>query len=221
MPLPNGQPRDAQPRDAQPRDAQPRDAQPRDAQSRESEPKQEPAEEFEIVMGRGQIAGVAFVVTVALAIFSSVAYLAGKSMSPKKAEPSMVVGDSRPAAPAPPAPPAVQPVPLIEATIAPALLPKRPASKAAPAEDVSEAPMFDEPAIGSVYLQMAAVERPNAAIFVDGLRAHGFRSFVAPGPDARIFRVLIGPLPTPASFEQAKQELDRIGLVTFARKYEK
>ncbi len=208
MPVPNAEPRDSKPMDFKPMDFKPGDP----------EPVQESSEEFEIVMGRGQIAGVAFVVTVALAIFSSVAYLAGKSMSPKRTEPALVVVDTRPAAPVPPA---AQPVPLIEATIAPAPLPKRPASKPAPAEDLVDAPMFDDPAIGSVYLQMAAVERPNAAIFVDGLRAHGFRSFVAPGPDARIFRVLIGPLPTPASFEQAKQELDRIGLVTFARKYEK
>jgi cell division protein FtsN len=182
-------------------------------------PPADDTEEFEIVMGRGQIASVAFVVTVALAIFSSVAYLAGKSVSPKKAEPALVVGEARPAAPVPAAP--VQAIPTVEATIAPAPAPKRPATKPMPVEDFSDIPMFADPEIGSVYLQMAAVEKPNAAIFVDGLRAHGFRSFVAPGPDARIFRVLIGPLPTPASFAQAKEQLDRIGLTTFARKVEK
>jgi cell division septation protein DedD len=174
-------------------------------------------EEFEIVMGRGQIASVAFVVTVALAIFSSIAYLAGKSVSPKKAEPALVVGEAHSVTPVPAAP--VQAIPAIEATIAPAPAPKRSALKPMPVEDFSDVPMFAEPEIGSVYLQMAAVEKPNAAIFVDGLRSHGFRSFVAPGPDARIFRVLIGPLPTPASFEHAKQQLDGIGLTTFARKY--
>jgi len=44
----------------------------------------ETPEEFEIVLGRRQIASVLFVATVILALFSAVSYLAGKSISPKK-----------------------------------------------------------------------------------------------------------------------------------------
>src|SRR5579863_8991262 len=42
----------------------------------------ETPEEFEIVLGRRQIASVLFVATVILALFSAVSYLAGKSTSP-------------------------------------------------------------------------------------------------------------------------------------------
>ena len=38
-------------------------------------------------------------------------------------------------------------------------------------------------------------ERGMAMILAEGLRGHGFDSFVAPGPNEKIFRVLIGPLP--------------------------
>src|SRR5689334_2883758 len=41
-------------------------------------------DEFEIVMGRRQVASVLFVATVIVAVLSSVSYLAGKSLSPKK-----------------------------------------------------------------------------------------------------------------------------------------
>jgi cell division septation protein DedD len=60
-----------------------------------------------------------------------------------------------------------------------------------------------------------------ATILAEGLRSHGFDAFVAPGPSEKIFRVLIGPLPDPESFRQAKAAVDAIELSTFARKYEK
>src|SRR5580704_6205602 len=80
----------------------------------EIEPEIEPtieAEDYEIVLGRRQLASVSFVVLVLIAIFSTVSYLAGKSFVPK-------------AAPAPPpqivvAPPEPTAIPQIEATITP------------------------------------------------------------------------------------------------------
>lgn len=167
------------------------------------EPEQEVAsvpeqDEFEIVLGRRQVASVLFVATVIVAVFSAVSYLTGKSMSPKNS--SVVV-----AAVPPPPQNAVPP----------------PAPKAAPhAVEASEAPLFAEPVVGAVYLQMGAVEKGIAAIFAEGLRTHGFRAFAAPGPNDHIFRVLIGPLPDAEAFASAKIGVDMIGLSTFARKFQ-
>jgi cell division septation protein DedD len=83
------------------------------------------------------------------------------------------------------------------------------------------APLFAEPELGKVYIQVAAIERGMAMLFTEGLRSHGFDSFVAPGPNDKIFRVLIGPLPDPASFRQAMVTVNAMDLANFARKYEK
>lgn len=177
------------------------------------------SEEFEIVMGRRQVASVLFVATVIVAVLSSVSYLAGKSIGPKKVEASAAASAASPgpvataSATMDSATPAVEKLPAIDATMV--------ATKPAPADALSNAPLFADPVVGAVYIQMAAVEKGIAAVFAEGLRRHGLQSFVAPGPSESMYRVLIGPLPTPATYAAAKEELDRIGLTTFARKYEK
>jgi cell division septation protein DedD len=88
-------------------------------------------------------------------------------------------------------------------------------------EDSTEAPMFAEPVGGGMYLQMGAVDKGAAAIFAEGLRKRGFPSFVATGPNATLFRVLIGPLRDAAAYARTKDALDRMGVNTFGRTYEK
>jgi cell division septation protein DedD len=155
------------------------------------------SEEFEIVLGSRQVASVLFVATVILAVVSSIAYLAGKTTTPKKVEAS---------APAPI-------VPMLQATIIQA-------PPVAPAKSAPEAPLFAEPVNGAVYLQMGAVEKGIALIFTEGLRRRGFVAFAAPGPNEHIFRVLIGPIPDPEAYKKTKEAVDDIGLSTFARKYQ-
>jgi len=58
-------------------------------------------------------------------------------------------------------------------------------------------------------------------ILAEGMRLHGFEAFAAPGPNGRIFRVLIGPLPDPDAFREAMLKVDTLDLATFARKYQK
>jgi len=149
-----------------------------------------PPQEFEFVLGRRQIASLLFVATVVLMICVAISYLAGKSMSPKVSAP-LVVREPEPA-----------PIVLNQ--------------EAAP---VVEAPLFAEPKSGSVYIQMGAVEKGVSVIFAEGLRSHGLTAFVAPGPNEKIFRVLIGPLPDPAAYTKAKDVVDKIGLATFARRF--
>lgn len=154
----------------------------------------EPSGDYEIVLGRRQIASVLFVAIVALVTFSALAYLTGKAANPKQ----IAAIPAATAAP-PPAPIAVEPAPV------------KPAA--------AEPPLFADPAPNATYLQMGAVERGVAVIFAEGLRKRGLPSFVAPGPDDKIFRVLIGPLPDAQAYRSAKDKVDAIGLATFGKKY--
>jgi len=149
-------------------------------------------EEFEFVLGRRQIASLLFVFSVVLMICVAASYTAGKSTVPKPTPPVAAAREPDP-------PPIVM------------------YQEAAPA--AAEPPLFAEPKIGSVYIQMAAIEKGVAVIFAEGLRKRGLPAFVASGPSEKIFRVLIGPLPDPASYVKVKDTVDKIGLATFARKY--
>jgi cell division septation protein DedD len=161
----------------------------------------EESADYEIVLGRRQQASVLFVATVAVVTFSALSYLAGKAASPKQVAPVAAVAIAPVAAPA-----AARALPIV--------VQPKPMRASAP-----EPPLFADPAPNAIYLQMGAVERGIAAIFAQGLRKEGLPSFVAPGPDAKIFRVLIGPLPDAETYRRVKDRVDAIGLTTFAKKY--
>jgi len=179
---------------------------------------QEPAQEasgtgeYEIVLGRAQIASWLFVGVIAVAVCSSLAYLAGETITVKK---SARGANAAAVAPAPSAPLAQLP----QASIL--VPPKVDLTALVKTPNKPAAPLFAEPEVGKVYLQIGAVERGMARVLADGLRSHGFDSFVAPGPNDKIFRVLIGPLPDPESFRQAMEAVGALDLATFARKYQK
>lgn len=152
-------------------------------------------EEFEFVLGRRQVASLMFVGTVVLMVCVAGAYLVGKSAAPKTGAAAAPVVVTRE-----PEPPSIA---LNQEAAAP----------------VVEPPLFADPKNGSIYIQMGAVEKGVSVIFAEGLRKRGLPAFVAPGPSEKIFRVLIGPLPDPASYVKAKDAVDKIGLATFARRF--
>jgi cell division septation protein DedD len=151
------------------------------------------SQEFEFVLGRRQVASLLFVASIILMVCIAASYMAGKAMSPKTSSP------------------------VPEATVA--LREVDPPPIVLNQEPAPEAPLFAEPKAGLVYIQMGAVEKGVSVIFAEGLRKRGLPAFVAPGPSEKIYRVLIGPLPDPASYVKAKDAVDRIGLATFARKF--
>jgi hypothetical protein len=174
------------------------------------------ATEYEIVLGRTQIASWLFVTVIAVAICSSLSYLAGERIAAMKA-----AAISRRAAlptPAAPAPPAAASAELPQASI---VVPPKVDLASIYKNSKPAVPLFADPEMGKVYLQIAAVERGMAMLLVEGLRNHGFDSFVAPGPNDKLFRVLIGPLPDPPAFRQAMVAVYALDLATFARKYQK
>ena len=163
-----------------------------------------PEGESEWVVGPRQMAALAFLAIAAIAVCSGLSYLSGKMVG-------METG----------------PLPTIELKLPQPAVPEPSigdqfASYAGSGPvKPPEAPVFQDPLPGKSYIQMAAVEKGVAAVFAEGLRSHGLTAFVAPGPDTRIFRVLIGPVSDPQAYTATKQELDKIGLSTFMRQYEK
>jgi cell division septation protein DedD len=157
----------------------------------------------EWVVGPPQMAALAFLAIAAIALFSGFSYLAGKAMQ-------------------------ADPLPPIQLKLAQPQLPEPSigdqfasyAGTTLPPK-AQDAPIFSDPAPGKSYIQMAAVEKGVAAVFAEGLRAHQLTAFVAPGPSPTIFRVLIGPVSDTQAYKATKQELDKIGLSTFMRQYEK
>jgi len=165
-------------------------------------PESGPEEEFELVMGRRQIAAITFLALVLVAVCSGASYLAGKAMSALEEPVQPLIKLEQPA----PLPVVPLPVPILEATIVPA--------------PAAEVPLFASAAPKAIYIQVGAVEKGVATVIAEGLRKHALDAFVAPGPNERVFRVLIGPFADAGAYQKARNIVDQIGLASFARQYQ-
>jgi len=152
-------------------------------------PEAEPTE-FEFVLGRRQVASVSLLAIIAVGIFTTAAYMAGKGKAPVVAT-----------APAP----APAPVPVAAPVVAKA--------------PVAEAPLFDAPAKDGLYIQLGSVERGFAILMVHGARKVGYPAFVATGTNPNVFRVLVGPFQDKVAYETAKGMFTSMGLDPFTRQY--
>jgi cell division septation protein DedD len=160
-------------------------------------------EDFELVVGRRQAAALTFLALVVVALCSGASYLAGKAIAPREEAPVPMIKLEQP------------PAPLIEATIVPQAVPL-----ADPSVPVADAPLFASPVAQAIYIQVGAVDKGVATVLAEGLRKHALDSFVAPGPSDKAFRVLIGPFPDAAAYQKAQGVVDRLGLASFARRYQ-
>jgi len=156
-------------------------------------------EEFELVMGRRQVAAITFLALVTVVVCSGGSYLAGKAMSAQEEPIEPVIRLEQP-------PAAPDPAPMLQATIV-----------RAPA---AEAPLFANPNPKAIYIQVGAVEKGVAVVIAEGLRKHALATFVAPGPSAKTFRVLIGPFADAAAYQRARNVVAEIGLDNFVRRYQ-
>ncbi len=171
-----------------------------------------PEEDFELVVGKRQIAALTFLALVVVALCSGGSYLAGKAGSPRE-EPSqpLIRLEEAPS----------QPQPILEATIVPpAAAPIIPSAPTAPPPVTPEAPLFGSPVPKAIYIQVGAVEKGVAVVIAEGLRKHDLKSFVASGPNDKIFRVLIGPFADAEAYQSAQRVVNEIGLASFARRYQ-
>lgn len=183
--------------------------------------------EFELVLGNKQLLSLLFVVVVLLGIFFAMGYVVGKNSAPVQVatgrqEPYNRT-DSRSAL-GPQATPTPEPV-TIEgasgsttphagtASPTPAAEPERP-------KPIEVAPVtVAQPQVGETYLQVSAVARPEAELLSELLNKKGFRSIVALGPDASLFRVLVGPARDAGELGRLKTELEKAGFKSMVRKY--
>jgi hypothetical protein len=161
-------------------------------------------DDFELVVGRRQVAAFAFLALVLVVVCSGAAYLAGKAISAHEGSQLGIKVEPSPALP---------PTPILEATVV-----GKPAASA-PKSD-AEAPLFASSVPQGTYIQVGVVEKGVATVIAEGLRRHALGSFVAPGPNDKVFRVLIGPLPDLKAYEKARNIVAEIGLTNFSRRYQ-
>ncbi len=183
-------------------------------------------EDFEIVLGRRQIASTGLLLTVAVAFFSGVSYLIGKSSVVRSPAAGQATETAQPqsAAAARETPP---PAPLTakeqaakdqgakEQTVNAGQAPQ-PGTQLV---QLSSAPLFAQEINGETYLQVGIIEKGVAMLWAEGLRTHGLDAFVAPGPNDALWRVVIGPLANQQAFRNAKTELEKFGITAFGRVY--
>ena len=74
------------------------------------------------------------------------------------------------------------------------------------------------PGPGNMYLQVAAVGQPQAGVVVDTLKQKGFPAVLAHGPNATVFRVMVGPFAEAAGLGKAKADLENAGFHPLVRK---
>ena len=198
--------------------------------------------EFELILGNRQLLSVFFIVAILIGVFFAMGYIVGRNSAPGAAADGHksdrpIVADSRPTpagAPAEqqPAPaqqnagsPAAnsggQPAAGNTAEEQPASAPVKPAETEKKAEQETAASVPEEPSPGQTYLQVAAVQRAEAELFVDVLGKKGFHALFASGPQG-LYRVLVGPFKEAGAIAQARTDLQKAGFKGFdalVRKY--
>jgi len=83
----------------------------------------------------------------------------------------------------------------------------------------SAAAVAVNPGPGNMYLQVMAVEQPQAGVVMDALKQKGFPVVLEQSPIPKMFRVVVGPYPDAASLGRAKAKLQDAGFnKAFVRK---
>jgi len=167
--------------------------------------------EFELILGNRQLMSVFFIVVILLGVFFAMGYIVGRNSSPvgapevasRRPETKSADADSSSSARETPA---KAPVDLPKETDSqpketasqqgPATKPAPPPEPApAPAKAPARAAASAEPQSGKTYLQISAVDRDKAEIYVERLRKQNFSAIMAEIPEKPgVFRVLVGPV---------------------------
>jgi cell division septation protein DedD len=130
------------------------------------------------------------------------------SPEPAKAEPA---AEPVKAAPVPPAEKKADVKKVAAKTETPQAAPAPvPAAAKTPAPS---GPLFIEPAVGQKFIQVGAVSKAEAEVFVNVLRRAGFAAVMAAGPSdkEKLYRVLVGPLKDTAAVSKGRADLEAAG----------
>jgi cell division protein FtsN len=117
----------------------------------------------------------------------------------------------------------VETKPVETAPVAP---PEKPPAKAeapprrasAPKTAPSSAGAVVNPGPGNMYLQVMAVEQPQAGVVMATLKQKGFPAVLAQSPNPTLFRVMVGPYADAAGLGKAKAQLENAGFKPLVRK---
>ncbi|HLJ13527.1 MAG TPA: SPOR domain-containing protein [Bryobacteraceae bacterium] len=190
--------------------------------------------EFELILGNRQLLSMFFIVVILLGVFFTMGYIVGRNSSP--AGPADTARNSKPIAiDSPTANPnsesasseTMEPAKPKSAKPDPVQTPsvKHPAKtpEFVRTEKSAESAASESPQSGQAYLQVAAVGKSEAELFVDVLGKKGFRALYAPVPGSSVlFRVLVGPVKDASSIAKTRTDLQTAGFKGYdalVRKY--
>jgi cell division protein FtsN len=201
--------------------------------------------EYELVLGNRQLLSAFFIIVILFGVFFTMGYVVGRNSAPASSASvpaTTAAANQRPEGASPSSAPPPQSMPPVEETHPPAreepkstapheqkegpprISPPRVAAarvheSAPPPEPASSA---GAPAIapgpGRMYLQVAAAAQPQAGMVVDTLKQKGFPAILAQGPNATLFRVVVGPFADTATLGKAKADLENAGFRPMVRK---
>jgi|SRR5579864_2709749 cell division protein FtsN len=203
--------------------------------------------EYELVLGNRQLLSAFFIIVILFGVFFTMGYVVGRNSAPAAAASPMpvpVATSQRPDAAAPPPAastptesPATVPVQETKPAKQPDTIETKPvtppAGRQAPRKietqvEVSAPPprgsarpsgaVAVNPGPGNMYLQVAAAAQPQAGVVVDTLKQKGFPALLAQGPNATLFRVMVGPFADASTLGKAKADLENAGFKPIVRK---
>jgi cell division protein FtsN len=204
--------------------------------------------EYELVLGNRQLLSAFFIIVILFGVFFTMGYVVGRNSAPAAAASPMpvpVASSQRPDAASPP--PVQSPPTQTAPTESPASVPAqetKPAKQPAAVEtkpatprkietrvEVSTPPPRESarpasasgavavsPGPGNMYLQVVATAQPQAGVVVDTLKQKGFPALLAQGPNATLFRVMVGPFADASTLGKAKADLENAGFKPLVRK---
>ncbi len=190
--------------------------------------------EYELVLGNRQLLSAFFIIVIMFGVFFTMGYVVGRNSAPPASSAANTAATAqRPEGPSPASPPQqeakapasaetkpvetkpVETKPVETKPVAPpSLRPFAPPK----ADDSSGGVAAVKPGPGNMYLQVAAAAQPQAGVVVDTLKQKGFPALLAQGPNATLFRVMVGPFADAAALGKAKSELENAGFRPLVRK---
>ena len=176
-------------------------------------------QELELTLGNKAMLTVFFVVVFLLGVFFAMGYVVGRNSMPVDAASNRDEPYVRRDAPSAMAPAAERLPESLPAVPQNSIATESPAPAAAAAEPAMAPVTVTEPQVGQMFLQVLAVAKPEAEVLAEVLAKKGFRAIVAPGPNDKIFRVLVGPARDTAEASKLRTDLEAAGFKPFIKRY--
>jgi cell division septation protein DedD len=186
--------------------------------------------EYELVLGNKQLLSVLFLVVLLFGVFFAMGYVMGRNSAPVD-----TAADSKEPERAPLVPSTVRQSDRqeqseqvqIDAESGAAAEKRSESSRVSEAEGAGSAsevivgapPPVTEPQPGQRFLQVSAVAKPEAELLVEVLTRKNFDALIAPGPNDRLFRVLVGPVKDDEESVKVRSDLEAAGFKPIPRQY--